>query len=150
MSWSLMSSSPLILLTGLFWIVLWVAWDYLIGFVRFIFLFIVRFVSGSSLLLVLVNRGVGMMVSLSVVPLNMVFVVALYVPWCRHLDALPDVKRQLYADNLKCSAERPCALFDSAFLILLDSLLSMFGLLVRMSLLEKVSFLALLSLFGEL
>ena len=27
---------------------------------------------------------------------------------------LPDVKRQLYADNLKCSAERPRALFESA------------------------------------
>ena len=43
-----------------------------------------------------------------------VFVVALYVPWCRHLESLPDVKPQLYADNLKCSAERPGALFDSA------------------------------------
>ena len=39
---------------------------------------------------------------------------ALYVPWCRHLDSLPDVKPQLYADNLKCSAERPGALFDYA------------------------------------
>ena len=37
----------------------------------------------------------------------MVLIVALYVPWCRHLDALPDVEPQLYADNLKCSAERP-------------------------------------------
>ena len=33
------------------------------------------------------------------------------VPWCRHLDSLPDVKPQLYADNIKCSAERPRALF---------------------------------------
>ena len=47
-------------------------------------------------------------------PLRMVLIVALYVPWCRHLDALPDVKPQLYADNLKCSAQRPCALFESA------------------------------------
>ena len=44
----------------------------------------------------------------------MIFIVALYVPWCRHLDSLPDVKPQLYADNLKCSAERPRALFESA------------------------------------
>ena len=44
----------------------------------------------------------------------MVFIVALYVPWCRHLDSLPDVKPQLYADNLKCSAARPRALFESA------------------------------------
>ena len=44
----------------------------------------------------------------------MVFIVALFAPWCRHLESLPDVKPQLYADNLKCSAERPGALFDSA------------------------------------
>ena len=44
----------------------------------------------------------------------MVFIVALYVPWCRHLESMPDVKPQLYADNLKCSAERPGALSDSA------------------------------------
>ena len=37
-------------------------------------------------------------------PLSMVFTVALYVPRCR----------QLYADSLKCSVERPSALFDAA------------------------------------
>ena len=47
-------------------------------------------------------------------PLSMVFIVALCVPWCRHLDSLPDVKPQLYADSLKCGAERPRALFESA------------------------------------
>ena len=47
-------------------------------------------------------------------PLSMVFIVALCVPWCRHLDSLPDVKPQLYADNLKCSAARPRALYESA------------------------------------
>ena len=47
-------------------------------------------------------------------PLSMVFIVALNVPWCRHLEALPAVKPQLYADNLKCSAERPGAFFGSA------------------------------------
>ena len=47
-------------------------------------------------------------------PLSMVFIVALYVPWCRHPESMPDVKPQLYADNLKCSAERPDALFDCA------------------------------------
>ena len=45
----------------------------------------------------------------------MVFIVALYVPWCRHLESLPDIKPQLYADNLKCSAVRPRALFESAY-----------------------------------
>ena len=46
--------------------------------------------------------------------MSTIFNVALYVPWCRHLDSMPDVKSQLYADNLKCSAERPRALFESA------------------------------------
>ena len=44
----------------------------------------------------------------------MVFIVALYVPWCRYLEALPDVQPQLYADNLKCSADRLGAFFDAA------------------------------------
>ena len=44
----------------------------------------------------------------------MVFTVALYVPWCRRLEAMPAVRPQLYADNLKCTAERPGALFDAA------------------------------------
>ena len=48
-------------------------------------------------------------------PLSMVFIVALYVPWCRHLESLPDIKPQLYADNLKCSAARPRALFESGY-----------------------------------
>ena len=47
-------------------------------------------------------------------PLSTVFIVALYVPWCRHLESMPDVKPQLYADNLEWSAERPGAFFDSA------------------------------------
>ena len=33
-------------------------------------------------------------------PLSRVFIVALYVPWCRHLESLPDIKHQLHADNL--------------------------------------------------
>ena len=47
-------------------------------------------------------------------PLCMVFIVALHVPRCRHLESLPDVEPQLYADNPKCGAERPGALLDSA------------------------------------
>ena len=47
-------------------------------------------------------------------PLSMVFFVALYVPWCRHLEVMLDVEPQLYADNLECSAERPGVLFDAA------------------------------------
>ena len=46
-------------------------------------------------------------------PLSMIFIVALYVPWCRHLESLPDIRPQLYADDLKCSAARPRASFES-------------------------------------
>ena len=35
-------------------------------------------------------------------PLSMMFIVALYLPWCRYLQELPEVTPQLYADNLKC------------------------------------------------
>ena len=48
-------------------------------------------------------------------PLSMVYIVALYVPWCRHLESLPDVEPQHYAYNLKCIAERLRALFESAY-----------------------------------
>ena len=47
-------------------------------------------------------------------PLSMIFIEALYVPWCRHLEARHDFKPQFDADDLKCSAERPGALFDAA------------------------------------
>ena len=36
--------------------------------------------------------------------LRMVFIVALYAPWCRHLESLVDISPQLYADNLKCTS----------------------------------------------
>ena len=48
-------------------------------------------------------------------PLSMVFIVALYVPWCRHLESLPDIKPQLHADSLKSFTVRPRALFESAY-----------------------------------
>ena len=67
MSWSLMSSSPLTLWTGPFWIALWGGSVCLTGFEGLIFLIIVRFDSGLSLLLVLVSLGEGMMVSLRAV-----------------------------------------------------------------------------------
>ena len=78
-----------------------------------IFLLIVRFGLGLSLLLVLVNLGVGTVVFHRVVRLVWFSLWPLYVPWCRHLESMPDVKPQLCADNLKCSAERPGALVVS-------------------------------------
>ena len=47
-------------------------------------------------------------------PLSMVFIVALYVPRCRRLEAMPAFKPQLYADNLKCTAECPASLFNAS------------------------------------
>ena len=35
-------------------------------------------------------------------PLSMMFIVALYLPWCRYLAAHEGFRPQLYADNLKC------------------------------------------------
>ena len=43
--------------------------------------------------------------------LSMMFIVALYLPWCRNLAAQEGVQPQLYADNLKCVSR------DSAFLL---------------------------------
>ena len=47
-------------------------------------------------------------------PLSMMFIVALYLPWCRYLNQLPDVSPQLYADNLKCVSSRPEQLLRAA------------------------------------
>ena len=47
-------------------------------------------------------------------PLSMMFLVALYLPWCRYLGELPDVSPQLYADNLKCVSTRPEQLLRAA------------------------------------
>ena len=35
-------------------------------------------------------------------PLSMVFVVALYLPWCKCLEAIGDIKPQLYAEFEAC------------------------------------------------
>ena len=34
----------------------------------------------------------------------MVFIVALYTPWCRYLESQADISPQLYADNRKCTS----------------------------------------------
>ena len=44
----------------------------------------------------------------------MMFIVALYLPWCRYLDELPGVFPQLHADNLKCVSTRPEQLLRAA------------------------------------
>ena len=44
-------------------------------------------------------------------PLSMMFIVALYMPWCRYLSAQVGVQPQLYADNLKCVSRDPDLLF---------------------------------------
>ena len=47
-------------------------------------------------------------------PLSMIFIVALYLPWCRALESIPGVRPQLYADNLKCVSGSPAALLSAA------------------------------------
>ena len=47
-------------------------------------------------------------------PLSMMFIVALYLPWCRYLGAQCGVSPQLYADNLKCVSRYPGLLFRAA------------------------------------
>ena len=47
-------------------------------------------------------------------PLSMVFIVALYLPWCGALESIPGVRPQLYADNLKCVSGSPAALLSAA------------------------------------
>ena len=44
----------------------------------------------------------------------MMFIVALYLPWCRYLQELPEVTPQLYADNLKCVSSNPGQLLRAA------------------------------------
>ena len=46
-------------------------------------------------------------------PLNMMFIVALYLPWCLYLAALGRVRPQLYADNM-CVSGDPVLLLPAA------------------------------------
>ena len=39
--------------------------------------------------------------------LSMMFIVALYLPWCKYLAAHEEVQPQLYADNLECVSRDP-------------------------------------------
>ena len=48
-------------------------------------------------------------------PLSMMFIVALYLPWCRYLAAQVGVQPQLYADNLKCLSRNPDLLLSAAW-----------------------------------
>ena len=47
-------------------------------------------------------------------PLSMMFIVALYLPWCRYLASQVGVQPQLYADNLKCVSRNPDLLPSAA------------------------------------
>ena len=44
----------------------------------------------------------------------MMFIVALYLPWCRYLSAQVGIRPQLYADNLKCLSVNPDLLKHAA------------------------------------
>ena len=47
-------------------------------------------------------------------PLSMMFIVALYLPWCKYLGAQCGVSPKLYADNLKCVSRDPGLLLRAA------------------------------------
>ena len=47
-------------------------------------------------------------------PLSMMFIVALYLSWCRYLAAHEGIQPQLYADNLKCLSRNPDLLLSAA------------------------------------
>ena len=47
-------------------------------------------------------------------PLSMMFIVALYLPWCSFLGSKVGVQLQLYADNLKCVSRDPEVLLSAA------------------------------------
>ena len=47
-------------------------------------------------------------------PLSMMFIVALYLPWCTYLAAHGGVQPQLYADNLKCVSRDTDLLLSAA------------------------------------
>ena len=47
-------------------------------------------------------------------PLSMMFIVALYLPWCRYLAPQEGVQPQLYADNLKCLSGDPGVFWRAA------------------------------------
>ena len=47
-------------------------------------------------------------------PLSMMFIVALYLPWCRYLAPQEWVEPQLYADSLKCVSRDPGVLLRAA------------------------------------
>ena len=44
----------------------------------------------------------------------MMFIVALYLPWCKYLSAQVGVEPQLHADNLKCVSRDPDLLLSAA------------------------------------
>ena len=68
-------------------------------------------------------------------PLSMIFIVALYTPWCRHLGSLAGISPQLYADNLKCTT------FVLILFWLLLSLLFLMSVLLVKRLLQASVFL---------
>ena len=114
MVWLLMSSNPLILLIGLFLTVLLVGLGLPAWFRKVYFAYHSQFRLRFKLAPGLGEpwcRDGGIPQGC---PLSMVFVVALYVPWCRRLEAMPALGPQLHADSLKCCAECPNALFGAA------------------------------------
>ena len=64
-------------------------------------------VYGLILQRALVSPGLGMVGFPQGCLLSMMFIVALYLPWCRYLSVQVGLEPQLYADNLKCVSGDP-------------------------------------------
>ena len=86
-SLSLMWLSLLIRLIGVSWIESWVVLACLDGFVMLNLFTMLMLDYGLSWLLALVSLGLVTGVFLRGAPLSMMFIVALYLPWCRYLSA---------------------------------------------------------------
>ena len=74
------------------------------GFIGRLFFFVL-----TSLVLVRGHGGIP-----QGCPLSMMFIVALFLPWCRYLSAQVGVRPQLYADNLECLSRRNDLLLHAA------------------------------------
>ena len=111
---SLMLSSPLILLTVVFWIISSVGWGCRGGLDMLILNIMLRLALGLSSLVGLVSAGLEMEVSRRGALFSMIFIVALYLPWCRHLESFRGVKPQQNPDNLKCTSSDDADLLEAA------------------------------------
>ena len=106
LTWLSLSTLLIVVLWNWFWGV----WDFLSGFVELILAIMLTFASGFKLACGLGSPWTGEGGIPQGCPLGMVFMVALYLPWCRAMESSPGVRLQLYADKMGS----PAALLNAA------------------------------------